>query len=115
LDDEDAVHRLLARELRARTGLPRLRPLARMATRWRPSAQHDQSASSPAIFFFCKSSGNKQQRQKMGACASMLGGGAPAKVLTLLHFNDVYNIEPGTRDPCGGAARFAWKVRALPV
>jgi len=43
----------------------------------------------------------------------MLGGGAPAKVLTLLHFNDVYNIEPGTRDPCGGAARFAWKVKSM--
>ena len=26
--------------------------------------------------------------------------------LRLLHFNDVYHIEPGSRDPVGGIARF---------
>lgn len=26
--------------------------------------------------------------------------------LRLLHFNDVYHVEPGSRDPVGGAARF---------
>jgi hypothetical protein len=31
--------------------------------------------------------------------------------ITILHFNDVYNIEPGSRDPVGGAARLAWQVR----
>ncbi|KAI8471753.1 MAG: Metallo-dependent phosphatase-like protein [Monoraphidium minutum] len=36
-----------------------------------------------------------------------------ARVLTILHFNDVYNIEPGTREPVGGAARFVGKVRSL--
>lgn len=30
--------------------------------------------------------------------------------LTVLHFNDVYNIEGGTREPVGGAARFAQLV-----
>lgn len=26
--------------------------------------------------------------------------------ITIVHFNDVYNIESGTREPVGGAARF---------
>lgn len=26
--------------------------------------------------------------------------------LRILHFNDVYHVEPGSRDPVGGAARF---------
>lgn len=38
-------------------------------------------------------------------------GGKPSK-LTLLHFNDVYDITAGDRDPVGGASRFAWKVSA---
>ena len=28
------------------------------------------------------------------------------KKLTIIHFNDVYNIEPRDKDPVGGAARF---------
>ena len=30
--------------------------------------------------------------------------------LTILHFNDVYNIEPRETEPVGGAARFATKL-----
>lgn len=30
--------------------------------------------------------------------------------LVLLHFNDVYNIEPSTREPVGGASRLAYRV-----
>jgi len=30
-----------------------------------------------------------------------------AKVLTTLHYNDVYNMESGKKEPVGGAARFA--------
>lgn len=33
--------------------------------------------------------------------------------LTVLHFNDVYNIEPRDKEPVGGAARFATKVASL--
>ena len=33
--------------------------------------------------------------------------------LTILHFNDVYNIEPRDKEPVGGAARFATKVASL--
>lgn len=32
--------------------------------------------------------------------------------LFIIHFNDVYNIEPGSREPVGGAARFIAKVRS---
>lgn len=35
-----------------------------------------------------------------------------SKTLVLLHYNDVYNLESGTREPVGGAARFASMVKA---
>ena len=33
--------------------------------------------------------------------------------MTILHFNDVYNIEPREKEPVGGAARFATKVASF--
>lgn len=36
-----------------------------------------------------------------------------AKCLTIIHFNDVYNIEPRDKEPIGGAARFTTKVKEL--
>lgn len=30
--------------------------------------------------------------------------------ITLLHFNDAYNIEPASREPVGGASRIVGKV-----
>jgi 5'-nucleotidase len=33
--------------------------------------------------------------------------------ITIVHFNDVYNIEPGTQEPVGGAARFVTAVQRL--
>jgi len=33
--------------------------------------------------------------------------------ITIIHFNDVYNIESGTHEPVGGAARFMTAVRRL--
>jgi len=33
--------------------------------------------------------------------------------ITIVHFNDVYNIESGTQEPVGGAARFMTAVRRL--
>ena len=32
--------------------------------------------------------------------------------IVILHFNDVYNIEPSTREPFGGAARMATRIKA---
>lgn len=34
--------------------------------------------------------------------------------ITIIHFNDVYNIEPRDQEPVGGAARFITKVRSFP-
>ena len=31
--------------------------------------------------------------------------------LTIVHFNDVYNLEEGESDPVGGAARFVAAVK----
>ena len=36
-----------------------------------------------------------------------------SKQLTIVHFNDVYNIEAREKEPVGGAARFKGKVDAL--
>ena len=33
--------------------------------------------------------------------------------MTILHFNDVYNIEPREKEPVGGAARFATKLASF--
>ena len=34
-------------------------------------------------------------------------------MLTILHFNDVYNIESSTQEPVGGAARFCTALKSL--
>ena len=36
----------------------------------------------------------------------------PVNKITMLHFNDVYNIEPREKEPVGGAARFVSKVQS---
>lgn len=36
-----------------------------------------------------------------------------ADAITLIHFNDVYNIEERDKEPCGGAPRFKTKVDSL--
>jgi 5'-nucleotidase len=38
---------------------------------------------------------------------------AKASSIELLHFNDVYNIEPSDRDPVGGAARFVTLIKNI--
>ena len=40
---------------------------------------------------------------------TVLNGGVDDRIL-ILHFNDVYNIEPREKEPVGGAARFASKI-----
>ena len=36
-----------------------------------------------------------------------------ATSITIIHFNDVYNIEPRDKEPVGGAARFQTKIKEL--
>jgi len=38
---------------------------------------------------------------------------AAGTTINIVHFNDVYNIEPGIQEPVGGAARFVTAVRQL--
>lgn len=33
--------------------------------------------------------------------------------LTILHFNDVYNVEARDQEPCGGASRFSTMVKSF--
>lgn len=43
-----------------------------------------------------------------------LAGGTMAQNLTILHFNDVYNVEPRpSPEPVGGAARFCTAVKSF--
>lgn len=35
------------------------------------------------------------------------------KLLTIIHFNDVYNIEARDEEPVGGAARFVSKIKTF--
>ncbi len=39
--------------------------------------------------------------------------GHESKKLTIIHFNDVYNLSESAIEPVGGAARFVSAVRAL--
>lgn len=53
------------------------------------------------FFFYCSLEQNINSLKK------------PHRRLLIAHFNDVYNIESGSREPVGGAARFAWKLNSL--
>ena len=37
----------------------------------------------------------------------------PSRTVTIVHFNDVYNIESRAQEPVGGAARFVTSVSQL--
>ena len=47
--------------------------------------------------------GKKKARRNMGS--------ASPQVITILHFNDVYNIEERDVEPKGGAARFVTAIK----
>ena len=46
-------------------------------------------------------------------CAAETKTASKSKELTILHFNDVYNIESREKEPVGGAARFATKLASF--
>lgn len=55
-------------------------------------------------------------RQAGKRTLSSLGGTIMASdenVLTILHYNDVYNVESRTTEPVGGAARFSSKMKSF--
>ncbi|KAL6065763.1 Snake venom 5'-nucleotidase [Balamuthia mandrillaris] len=41
------------------------------------------------------------------------GAAAPKADLVILHFNDVYDVEPAAKEPVGGATRFATALKTL--
>lgn len=43
----------------------------------------------------------------------MMADKEKAKMIKIIHFNDVYNVEPGENEPVGGAARFKTKIEQL--
>ena len=53
-----------------------------------------------------------RQASEAAAAKAAVAAALPASdVLTILHFNDVYQIEARSREPCGGASRFVTKVK----
>ena len=50
---------------------------------------------------------NGAQKEK---CEAETKAVSKSRELTILHFNDVYNIESREKEPVGGAARFATKL-----
>lgn len=45
--------------------------------------------------------------------SSNMGSATPTPSITILHFNDVYNVEPYASEPKGGAARFCTAIRSF--
>lgn len=51
--------------------------------------------------------------RKDDSCVVSTKAETKCRQLTILHFNDVYNIEPREKEPVGGAARFATKLASF--
>ena len=57
------------------------------------------------------SADNTVRTREAGSASPTASNGAD--VITLVHFNDVYNVEEHAREPVGGAARFKTQVDSL--
>ena len=66
-----------------------------------PESQSPASASATSLL------SSQQTEQAFASGAKM------EQILTIVHFNDVYNVEEGEKEPIGGAARFKTKVDSL--
>ena len=53
------------------------------------------------------------QKPSNGSIVCAQDAPSGADVITLVHFNDVYNVEEQEREPVGGAARFKSRVDSL--
>jgi hypothetical protein len=65
---------------------------------------------------FCQQQPRCTRGSRSLAEVAEAGGGIPsegARTLHIIHFNDVYQIEPRTVEPVGGAARFSTAVKAF--
>jgi len=52
-------------------------------------------------------------RKKITNWTTETTGGEKPKKMTILHFNDVYNVEPRAKEPVGGIARFVTRIKEL--
>lgn len=52
-------------------------------------------------------------RQAGRRTLNSLSGNNMASTVTILHFNDVYNIEARNEEPVGGAARFSSVIKSF--
>ena len=78
--------------------------------RWRP-AWASQSRSATGQHSQPCAIGSQQLRHALTNAAA--SAPVSARPLSILHFNDVYNIEAREQEPVGGAAKFVTKIRQL--
>ncbi|CAK9114400.1 unnamed protein product, partial [Durusdinium trenchii] len=52
-------------------------------------------------------------RRKLTNWTTETSGGEKPKTMTILHFNDVYNVEPRAKEPVGGISRFVTRIKEL--
>ncbi|KAG2448379.1 hypothetical protein HYH02_006961 [Chlamydomonas schloesseri] len=77
-------------------------------TPWVPEKKVQSSPEESNVVVVVKAAPRTQSSKAPEETATY--GGSTRK-LTILHFNDVYNIEPQDREPKGGAARLCAKVK----
>lgn len=64
-------------------------------------------------FFLLYEQASLEVRQAGRRTLSTLSGNNMSSTITILHFNDVYNIEQRNEEPVGGAARFCSVIKSF--
>jgi hypothetical protein len=64
---------------------------------------HDSEVTHPLVFLFLFFQAAKDTRHMMGPAATEI---------TLIHFNDVYNVDSREQEPVGGAPRFCTALKS---
>ena len=64
-------------------------------------------------FSSVKNQDNKVKDVAATAATALERKSFKSTIVTIVHFNDVYNIEPSDQEPVGGAARFATAINQL--
>eukprot|EP00927_Polykrikos_kofoidii_P072520 TRINITY_DN68624_c0_g1_i1.p1 TRINITY_DN68624_c0_g1~~TRINITY_DN68624_c0_g1_i1.p1 ORF type:complete len:1791 (+),score=282.65 TRINITY_DN68624_c0_g1_i1:195-5567(+) len=60
-----------------------------------------------------RASGKREAQTNFDELMTVRPGGVKTDKMTILHFNDVYNVEPRAKEPVGGIARFVTRMRQL--
>jgi hypothetical protein len=75
---------------------------------WLLTAEHGTECSSMAVAAQAALDSGAATMRPVSVSRNPTGR---AVELHIIHFNDVYNVEPRDQEPVGGAARFVFKVR----